>query len=267
MSAPSLGLVATAMATGMVGRLAGMGGGFLLVPALTLGWGLETHEAISASLAGVLATAVISTISNLRAGRVDLRVAGLIEVMALVGAAGGVYLTSVLDGPSLRRVFGGIALAFGVLSATAPPPAVPKESELPPPKGPGPYIDVTWNERTRRVSVPGLVGLGGVAGFLAGLLGIGGGFLKTPGMVFVAGVPPALAAGTALATVAVTSAFAIFGHAQLGHFHPQLAAPLAVGGVLGALLVGRFDRKMSETRRRRLIAGALLLAGGAMLMK
>ena len=68
MSAPPLGLAATAMATGMVGRLVGMGGGFLLVPALTIGWGLETHEAISASLAGVLATASISTVSPGTAG-------------------------------------------------------------------------------------------------------------------------------------------------------------------------------------------------------
>jgi uncharacterized membrane protein YfcA len=267
MSAPALGLGLTAMATGMIGRLVGMGGGFLLVPALTLGWGLETHEAISASLAGVLATAVISTVANFRAGRVDLRLAGLIEVMALVGAAGGVYTTSILDGPSLRKVFGACALGFGVLSVLAPPPKVPKEDEIPPPKGPGPYLEVTWNQRTRQVSAPGLVGLGGVAGFLAGLLGIGGGFLKTPGMVFVAGVPPALAAGTALATVAVTSCFAILGHAKLGHFHPALALPLAAGGVLGALIVGRVDRGLSETIRRHLISGALLAAGAAMLLK
>lgn len=262
-----LGLAATAVATGMVGRLVGMGGGFLLVPALILGWGLEPHQAISASLAGVLATAIISTVANLRAGRVDLRLAFLIEVFALAGAAAGVYLTAVLEGPALQKAFGALALSFGLMTMFAPAAPVPKEAEAPAPKGPGPYLHVVWNQRTRQVSAPGLMGLGALAGFLAGLLGVGGGFLKTPGMVFVAGVPPALAAGTALATVAVTSAFAILGHARLGHFDPHLALPLAAGGVLGALLVGRVDQHMSETARRRLIAAALLTAGLAMLTK
>lgn len=104
-----------------------------------------------------------------------------------------------------------------------------------------------------------LIGLGIVAGFLAGLLGIGGGLVLTPGMTTLVRLPVKQAIATSLAAVAMMSITAMTTHIALGHVDWRFALPLAVGIVPGAqvgahLTVGASDRTM------RLVCGGLLVA-------
>lgn len=104
-----------------------------------------------------------------------------------------------------------------------------------------------------------LIGLGVLAGFLAGLLGIGGGLVLTPGMTMLVRLPVKQAIATSLAAVAMMSVTALITHIALGHVDWRFALPLAIGIIPGArvgahLTVGATEHTM------RLVAGGLLVA-------
>jgi len=233
------------------GTVVGAGGGFLMVPLLQVAFGVEMHTAVSASLAAIFPAAVFSTAVNLYRGRVDLRLAGALEVGAVVAAVGGAAAAHALPGATLRTAFGLVVGALGLRLTLA---------------GQAAHLEGQDGEVTYRVSVPGAIGVGGVAGFLAGLLGIGGGFLKSPALVHVFRVPARVAAATSLATVAVTSGVGAFSHYRLGHLDPGVTGAITGGFLVGALVANLGDRKLADESRRKLIAWSLLAAGLVMLL-
>ena len=103
-----------------------------------------------------------------------------------------------------------------------------------------------------------MVGLGVVAGFLAGLLGVGGGLILTPGLTLGLRLPVKHAIATSLAAVAMMSTTALVTHIALGHIDWRFAVPLAVGIVPGARLGSRVTVGASE-QAMRTSSGALLV--------
>ncbi|MFN8052890.1 MAG: sulfite exporter TauE/SafE family protein [Acidimicrobiales bacterium] len=110
-----------------------------------------------------------------------------------------------------------------------------------------------------RGGLVGMVALGVGAGFLAGLLGIGGGLLLTPGLTLGLRLPVKHAIATSLAAVAMMSTTAVVTHIVLGHVNWRFAIPLALGIVPGARVGAHLTVGASE-RRMRLVAGILLVA-------
>lgn len=271
-----------------VGTLVGVGGGFLMVPILSLGCGVPIHQAVGASLAAIFPAAFLSTVLNLRRGTVELGVALPLEAAAVVAAVGGAHVAHLVPGPWLKRVFGVMVGALGLrlvhqlrVDAAAGAPAddpdaaaAAEDSAEDSREDPAPsllnrfppFLACSREGRRVEVSAPGVFTVGGVAGFLAGLLGIGGGFLKTPSLIHVFGLPARTAAATSLATVMVTAGVGAVSHYRLGHLEPRLGAILMSSFLVGALLANLGDRRVGERSRRRLIAFSLVLAGGAMLL-
>jgi uncharacterized membrane protein YfcA len=110
-----------------------------------------------------------------------------------------------------------------------------------------------------RGGVPAMVALGVGGGFLAGLLGIGGGLILTPGLTLGLRLPVKHAIATSLTAVAMMSTTAVVTHIVLGHVNWRFALPLAVGIVPGARVGAHITIGASE-QRMRLVAGALLIA-------
>jgi uncharacterized membrane protein YfcA len=105
----------------------------------------------------------------------------------------------------------------------------------------------------------GAVGLGVIAGFLAGLLGVGGGIILTPGLSLGLKLPMKHAIATALVAVSMMSVTSLATHIYLGHIDWRFALPLAIGIVPGARVGAHFTVGASEMQVR-LIAGSLLIA-------
>lgn len=247
-----------------VGSLVGFGGGFLMVPLLVRVFGLPIVTVVAASLAAIFPSAFYSTLVNLKRGKVDLGLALSIELLAVPAALFGVTLSSTTDPATLKRIFafalGGIGLKLCYETFLASTPSTPLLSRI----RLGPFLDRSDQEEPYKVSLPATTLLGGIAGFLAGLLGIGGGFLKSPTLVRGFGVPPSVAAASSLASVTVTSFFAAGKHYMKGNLDPRLATVLILGFLTGSVIGNAYGKKASDQVRRRLIAITILLAGVTM---
>jgi uncharacterized membrane protein YfcA len=227
------------------------------------------HHAVACSLVAIFPAALLTTLINLKRGRVDLRLAFSIEAGAAFLAIAGAYVTQMVSPEALRITFGVVITSLGVRlfveERARSQGKIPDHSQYLLNRMP-PFLHGQDEEKEYTVSLPGTFAVGGTAGFFAGMLGIGGGFLKTPALVHSFGVPARIAAATSLATVAVTSLIGAYTHFQLGHLDVPLARFVVTGFVLGALAGNLMDRKVEEDFRRKLIALNLLLAGLVMLM-
>lgn len=109
-----------------------------------------------------------------------------------------------------------------------------------------------------------LIGL--AAGFLAGLLGIGGGVVMVPAMVLLLGFDQHVAQGTSLVVIIPAALSGSYTHHRNGRLFLRDAAILAAGGVIGAVFGSVFALSIDEDVLRRLFAGFLLIIAGRMLL-
>lgn len=226
-----------ALGAGVFGALAGVGGGLIVVPLLSIVLGVPLHNAVAVSLLGVIAVSTTASTNYLEAGLVSRRIG-----LALLGAtaAGGIiggYTAGLVDARVLAALFGVLMIAvalrmlFGHEADVAEIIDEPGRLEFD-----ASYVEPkTGDEVAFRVRN---VGLGAVvsvfAGIISGLLGVGGGVINVPTMNVLMGVPIRVATTTStymLGATAVASAVLYFSR---GEIDPALAGSVVVGAVLGA---------------------------------
>ena len=171
--------------TGFLGALTGLGGGVVIVPLLSLLFGVDIHYAIGAALVSVIATSSGAAAAYVREGYSNIRVGMFLEVATTIGALAGAALVLYLKVSVISVIFGVVLLysAYASLSDHAPPSADAKpdriaswlrmDSTYPTPNG---------LERYHVRGVPLGFALMFVAGVLSGLLGIGSGAVKVLAM-------------------------------------------------------------------------------------
>lgn len=180
-------LVATGVATGVLAGLLGVGGGIIMVPAMTA-LGLSRHRATASSLAAILLVAVAATVAFGAAGDVDVGTAVALGLGGLAGSTVGAQWMSRLSGVTLARIFGLVLLAAGIRMLVGSDVAG---------TGVG-LVGVT------AVAVEVLVGV--LTGLLSGLAGVGGGIIMVPAMVLFLGMDQHAAEGTSLLAMMFTAA-------------------------------------------------------------
>ena len=99
---------------GFAGGLLGVGGGVIYIPAMVLVLDEQQHMAQGASLAAIVATAIVAGTTHFRRGNVDLPTVAWVAPGAAAAGFGAAFLADALDGDTLRRLFAVIALYFGV---------------------------------------------------------------------------------------------------------------------------------------------------------
>lgn len=246
----ALAAFALAVAAGILGALLGLGGGIIVVPALTLLLGVDIRYAIGASIVAVIATSSGSALRFLREGLVNVRLALFLELATVCGALVGATLAGVVDHRVLYFVFSVVAVTIGVLM-------------LRPGHGPAPPVGdaATLSRRLRLGGVcrddaggseeryevartPLGLAMCTAAGGVSGLLGVGGGFLKVPAMNVAMGVPLKVATATSNFMIGITAAASAGVFFHRGDVAPCVAAPVAIGVVAGALLGTRLHRRI-----------------------
>jgi uncharacterized protein len=231
------------LAIGLLLGLVGGGGSILAVPVLVYLLGEPVEEATTESLLVVGAAALAGAADYARIGRVELRT-GL--AFAAVGVPGAIV------GTVLNRAVGGraILLSFGVLLLAA---AVAMLRRSPEPRAHG-----------RRPSFLRVAPAGLGTGVLTGFLGVGGGFLIVPALVLLLGLPLALAVGTSLLVIALTSGAALAAHLATGGIDWLIATTFTGAAIAGALAGRRLGEVVRPQRLSRLFA--LLLVAIAVLL-
>ena len=268
---------------GFVAGMFGVGGGFLLVPLLHAVLGVPLPQAVGAALCQTIATALSAHLRHRGNGTAETRFDVMLLGGSAVGVDAGTRLMALLAGlgkvdiagrsvPTLRVV---TTVAYAVIFVTMawvmwskPPPA--KLGEILP--GPlarvrlPPYADLP-NAGLRGVSGP-FVGLIGCAnGVMAGLLGIGGGIVLIPIMIYGFGFDIRKAAGTGIIVVLGVAVVGTIKYALLGNVHLGLVITLMIGAALAAQVGAGLTRTLSADVLRRGLAVVLLATIGALVLK
>jgi uncharacterized protein len=260
---PTLILIISGAATGLVGAMIGIGGGVFLVPLLTLVLGVPIRTAIAASLISVIATASASSTINLERGLVNMRLGMTLEVATTIGGLAGGLIATTLTQRQLFLAFGATLVVMGVVMVLRSG----RRNVIAPDAGVEPGRlggrlqegDQAYVYRVKRLPLALTASL--TAGSISGLLGIGGGVIKVPVLNAFCGIPIRVAAATSAFMIGVTGAASAFIYFGRGDIALHLTSAVAVGALPGSLLGARLSQRVQARSLKILMAAVLLLVG------
>jgi uncharacterized membrane protein YfcA len=262
-----LGIFLISVAAGLIGALAGVGGGILVIPALTFGFGVDIHLAIGASIVSVIATSSGASAAYVRDRMTNMRIGMFLELATTTGAVCGALLAAVVAPAFLYVLLGFVLLGSAAMQASR------MGEETPPTDPPSPLasrlrLESSYPDRRLGREVPysarriplGFVMMW-IAGLVSGLLGIGSGVLKVLAMDGAMRLPMKVSSATSNFMIGVTAAASAGIYLGRGDVDPQIAAPVALGVLTGALVGARLMSRISN-RSVRLVFLPVLVAVG-----
>jgi uncharacterized protein len=244
-----------AILAGFLGSLTGLGGGIVIVPLLTLGFGVDLRYAIGTSLITVIATSSGAASAYVREGFSNIRIGMFLEIATTIGALAGAFLGGILS-PDFIAVIFGIALLYSAYMSSRPRAehALAHTSD---PIAVRMKLPSTYPVNGEMVSygvhnVAAGFGLMGIAGILSGLLGIGSGAMKVLAMDHAMKLPFKVSTTTSNFMIGVTAAASAGVYLHRGYIDPVLAMPVVLG-VLAGSMVGAKILGRSAPRTLRLV--------------
>ena len=251
----SLIIFGSAIVAGIIGAMLGLGGGIVIIPVLTLIFGLPIADAIGASIVSVIATSSGAAVAYVRDGLSNIRIGMFLEMATTTGAISGAYLAGIIPYRWLYIIFG-VMLAYSAVALLQN-----RHVELPDVKRSHPLAEKlrfgsTYHDAVLKrdvhyevVNPYGGLGMMWVAGLLSGLLGIGSGLFKVLAMDVFMKLPMKVSTATSNFMIGVTAAASAGVYFARGDIQPIVAAPVAIGVLLGA---GAGTRWMVRFRNRTL---------------
>src|SRR5271163_4156433 len=271
MSTPefSLWIFLSSLLAGLLGSLTGLGGGVVIVPALTVLFHIDIRYAIGASLVSVIATSSGAAAAYVKEGYSNIRIGMFLEIATTLGALAGAFLAAFISTKALAVIFGLMLLYSAYLSRKPRPRA---ERNLPPDplatrlRMNGSFPSEEGGTRQYNVQrVPTGFSLMFGAGALSGLLGIGSGAVKVLAMDQAMKIPFKVSTTTSNFMIGVTAAASAGVYLNRGYVDPGLAMPVMLG-VLGGSLLGSRILVKAETRVLRLVFSAVIVVLGAQMI-
>ena len=262
-------LAVVGLLAGTFGSMVGLGGGIFVIPGLVLFLDVPIHNAVSASLIAVVATSTTASITYLRQGLANLRLAVSLATALALGALTGGFVGAMLDRRALSAIFGGVMVGVSVymgVRGKAHPPAEVDETELG-------AMGACYYDRqlccevrypVRRLPLGLFVGL--VAGNVSGLLGVGGGFLTVPTLRLGMCVPMRAAVATSTLMLGVTACAGALVYLARGLVDPVVAIPVVLGVTAGALLGSRLASRVRSSVLAIVLAVVLFALAVQMLL-
>ena len=266
----AIGILAFSAVAGLLGALFGLGGGIIIIPALTLGFGYDMRLAIGASLIAVIATSTGAATRYVEKGQTNIRLAMVLEMATTAGAVVGAFIAVYLNQIILVIAFGLVLLysAYYMFRRS--------ESESVCPPGPCDGFDLSCSYQDvaegKQVEYgvkglkKGMVASAG-AGSISGLLGVGGGIIKVPVMNLWMGVPMRAACATSNFMIGVTALAGAIVHYGYGDVVPVLAAMVAVGVFAGAAIGTRLTDRIRGAKLKQAFAVVLLFVAALMFLQ
>lgn len=260
-------------AVGFLSGMFGVGGGFLITPLLMLS-GIPAAVSVATGANQVIASSVSGTITQWRRGNVDFKMGTLLLVGGILGAVLGVQLVKILRATgqidlviSLLYVF--FLSSVGLLMLTESLRAMRRSRKggSGSAKRPGQHhwihglpFKLRFNRSKLYISAIPPVVIGFSVGLLSGILGVGGGFIMVPAMIYLLRMPTKVVIGTSLFQIIFVASFTTILHAAANYAVDLLLAfVLMIGGVIGAQFGVSAGQKLRGEQLRALLA--LLVLG------
>lgn len=240
-----------AISAGLLGSLTGLGGGVIIIPLLTLGFGVPMHYAIGASLISVIGTSSGAAVAFVKEGFTNMRIGMFLEIATTAGAIVGALVSGMLNPNTIGIIFASILLLTVILNLKGKPdhqePLIPGslEDKL---KLYGTFPDKgVIKSYAARNTVPGFFMMM-FAGAMSGLLGIGSGALKVLAMDNMMRLPFKVSTTTSNFMIGVTAVASSLIYFQRGEIIPVIVAPVLVGVVVGSF-IGSKTLMVSKTKK------------------
>ena len=260
-------IFAISILAGLIGALAGVGGGILIVPTLTLLFGIDIRLAIGASIVSVIATSSGAAAAYVRDRMTDMRVGMFLELATTTGAVVGALLAAIVAQAFLYILLGLVLLGSALMQVLRLGEEMPPEVE---PSGlaarlrlassyPDARLGREVSYAARRVPL-GFVLMWG-AGLVSGLLGIGSGALKVVAMDGAMRLPMKVSSATSNFMIGVTAAASAGIYLGRGDVDPTLVAPVALGVLAGAMLGARLLPRLANRQVRWIFLPVLVVIG------
>ncbi|MDO8607671.1 MAG: sulfite exporter TauE/SafE family protein [Phaeospirillum sp.] len=261
---------------GFMSGLFGVGGGFLMTPLLIF-LGIPPAVAVGTEANQIVASSVSGVLAHWRRGNVDIKMGLMLTSGGFVGSTLGVFLFRWLRG--LGQIDLVISLCYivflGVVGSLMLVESIQALRTSRKQAAGGPVVkrklhQHTWihglpfKMRFRRsklyISALLPMGIGLLVGILAAIMGVGGGFIMVPAMIYLLGMPTAVVVGTSLFQIIFVTANATFLQSTMNHtVDVVLALLLLLGGVIGAQIGARFGARLKGEQLRSLLAIMVLI--------
>ena len=252
---------------GVLSALLGVGGAVVTTPAIRA-LGATPILAVGSTVPAILPAAISGTWRYAKAGLVDWRAALGLGISGAVFAIAGALTSSFIDGRVLMLLTAGLMFWSGISVVRGGRRAAEQGPDLEPEAGVDRDLDPDLDPESDpspeagldapRHSLPLLGSLGAASGFVAGLLGVGGGIIMVPVLTGPLKIPMKSAVASSLVAVAIFSIPALITHILLGHVDWAFALPLMLGVIPGAQIGARITIGSSD-RTVRLLFGSFII--------
>lgn len=255
-------LLLSAYAAGLLGSLTGLGGGVVVIPVLTLGFGVDFHYAIGAALVASIATSSGSGSAYVKEGITNIRLGMFLEIATTIGAVVGAIVAVWLNNSAIAIIYGCVLILTAAMQQR-------RKSDHDGVKGSEMARRLklfgTWPQKDGSMKHYELLHVGGgfsvmlIAGVLSGILGIGSGVLKVIAMDGIMKVPFKVSTTTSNFMMGVTACASAVVYIQRGNIVPGIACPVLIGVLFGALTGARLLKKLDVRLLRQIFCVAILL--------
>ena len=261
-------LLAASYCAGLLGSLTGLGGGVVVIPVLTLCFGVDFHYAVGAALVASIATSSGSGSAYVKEGVTNIRLGMFLEIATTIGAVCGAAVAIYLNSNTIAIIYGSVLVLTAAMQQR-------RKSD---------HDGVVGSEMARHLKLFGswpqkdgtmkhyqLRHVGGgfsvmyVAGVLSGILGIGSGVLKVIAMDGIMKVPFKVSTTTSNFMMGVTACASAVIYVQRGNIVPGMACPVMIGVLFGALTGAKLLKRLDVRLLRRIFCIVILMVAANMI--
>ncbi|MBT9283432.1 MAG: sulfite exporter TauE/SafE family protein [Hydrogenibacillus schlegelii] len=228
--------VGIGLLAGYFGGLVGLGGGVIMIPLMVALLKLTQHQAHGTSLVALVFTGLSGALAYALGGSVDVVASLLLAATAMFTARFGARYAHALPEWKLKRAFGAFLLFVSVLLVSKP--YLPHVATRLPAAGEAALLLLT----------------GLFTGFLSGMMGVGGGSIMVPAMVFLGGFSQVAAQGVSLLAMVPSGAVGAYTHGRLGNVRPDVLVGLVPGILIGSFAGGLTAHELTEQALRLIFA-------------
>ena len=258
---------------GTLGSMLGLGGGIIITPTISLLLGFDIKFAFGASLISVIATSSGAAITYIKDNITNTRIGMFLEIATTSGAITGAMLSGIIKSKYLYIIFGLLLIYSGIAMLKRVREELPQQVKLSDMARKlnlnGKYFDKALGKNVEYNvdDVKSGFGVMYVAGILSGLLGIGSGVFKIMAMDIFMKLPLKVSTATSNFMMGVTAAASAGIYLMKGYIDPKIAAPVAIGVLIGSNIGTRMMQQMKSKTLRKLFIPVLFYVAFEMIMK
>ena len=269
-------LIGLGGAIGFLSGVFGVGGGFLMTPMLIF-LGIPPTIAVGSEASQILASSVSGAMAHFRRRNIDMRMGGILIIAGLAGSTIGVYIFKWLQGLGqidliIRLTYVGLLGSIGTAMLIESVNALRKTKTVKTQKKHkhnfmhGLPLKMRFPQSNLYISVIPPITIGFFVGVLSSIMGVGGGFILLPAMIYLLGMPTIVAIGTSLFQIMFVTANSTFFHASVNQtVDIMLAVLLLLGAVIGAQFGSRMSTLLRGEQLRSLLALIVIMVCLSML--